>query len=290
MKRSVGRMFINGFIKSVFIVAFLSIAGVVGYQATMHFWQIPGENDAVVAYKEQPEAGNNEDIGNNIDTGSITEASVDDISKNLIFSYDEKTNEINKLVLEIFHCKNKKLTYITIPLRTQLTMSDSLYRKLILIHAEIPQMMKLSSISKYFDEETIFPYSVLMIEDLLDIDISYYTALPKSTYDTIFTEKKAPQKDKENDASIPVESFTDEYIEFIKTLDTEDKISDYIEEIYPTVQSNLDLSQKMNYLESYHKTPISSISFELIKGNDRNSAYEIDSDLAARQLGGLLQE
>ena len=208
------------------------------------------------------------------------EAKVDDISKNLIFCFNDETNKIDKIVLEIFHCKNKQLTYITIPMRTQLTMSDDLYRKMVLVQPDIPQVMQLSAISGYLDSNTVFDYGVLIIQELLGIDISYYTVIPKTIYDTIFTSKELTD-------TLPVETFSDEYMEFLKTIDTTEKLSTYIEELYPTLHSNLSLIDKMNYLESYAETSLSKISFQLIQGNDTNSSYIINRVLLTRQLERL---
>lgn len=283
MRSKAKKIFIKGFLQSFFIVAILLGAGVLGYQTTMHFWK-PAKEEAVVAYKEQavPE--------------SITEASIDDVSKNLIYSYNEDTKEIDKIILEIFHCENKKMTYITIPMRTQFTMSNELYRKLVLVHPAIPQILKLSTMTRYLDSETVFEYGVLIVADLLDIDISYYTAIPKATFDTIFTEgtassevdgKKGGTEERTTEQMVPVEIFTDEYTDFLKSFQTAEELSTYIEEIYPSFQSNLSLLDKMNYLESYCKTPLSNLSFELIEGNDLNHAFIIDNKLVAQQLEKL---
>ena len=284
MKKSVSKMFIHGFVKSIFIVAFLMGAGVLSYKVTMHLWK-PGEEEAVVAYKEKPVPE------------SITKARIDSISKNLIYCYDEDTKEISKMILEIFHCEKKQLTYITIPLRTQLTMSDTLYRELVLIYPEIPQVMKLSSMAKHMDLDKVFEYGVMITEDLLDISISYYTVIPRSTYDTIFVEKNENLIWEEETGTtnseiqvLPVETFDEDYIKFIKTLNDAEKVSTYIENLYPMIQSNLSLHEKMNYLESYCETPINHISFDLIKGEDQNSAYIIDNESASKQLRQLTQE
>jgi hypothetical protein len=274
-------MFIRGFLQSFFIIVILLGAGILGFRLTKHFWELP-EEEAVVAYQEQtvPE--------------SITVATIDDISKNLIYCYDEETNEIVKIVLEVFHCEDKKLTYITIPIRTQVTISDSLYRDLVLVQPAIPQVMQLSYMTKYLDTETVFDYGVLTIEDLLGIDISYYTAIPQTTYDMIFEEKTIIPSESTafgdsatTKETIRVEVFREEYLEFLKTIQTEEELSTYIEEIYPSFQSNFLLSQKMNYLESYCLTPLNSIFFDIIKGNDFNSAYIIDIELVNRQLREL---
>lgn len=283
MGKKILGMFFKGFLQSFFIVALLLGAGVLGYQLTIKNLQEPKE-EAILAYQEEtvPE--------------SITQARIDDVSLNLIYCYNDDTNEITKLLLEIFNCKSKQLTYITIPMRTQITMSDSLYRKMITVNPQIPQVMLLSSMTKYLDSDTIFDYGVLMLDDLLSIDISYYTAIPQSIYDTIFTGKVLADSEsnmadgKINNSSgqnLPTEVFTEDYVSFLKTIKTEEELSTYIESVYSDIRSNLSVHDKMNYLESYRATPMSNISFELISGDNQNSAFLIDKEQSAQRLKEL---
>lgn len=267
MKQNTGKMFAGIFLKSLLIVTLLFGVGFLSYQTVMHFWKAPAA-DAVAIVEEQKE------------TESITVASLDDVSKNLIFCFNEETGEISKILLEIFNCEKKKLYYITIPVRTQYTMSDSLYQKLILVYPAIPQIIKLSNIAKYFDKNTVYDYDVLIIEDLLTVDISYYTAIGQNLYETMFT----TQVPVSGDRTVPKEVFSEDYITFLKTIQTAEELSKYIEDIYSKVQSNLSLLQKMNYFESYCKTPRSNIHFEILQGVDNNSAYTIDIALAVKQI------
>ena len=178
-RQTVKSMFIRGFLQSFFIVAILLTAGIVGYQTTMRLWTIPEKQPEVTVSPEPT-------------PGLITAASVDEVSKNLIFCYDSETGVISKLVLEVFHCERKQLTYLTIPMSTQFTMSDTLYRKLNVIMPSIPQMLRLSAMVRYLDASVIFDYGVLMVEDMLGVKISYYTVLPIELYQSIFEEQSIP--------------------------------------------------------------------------------------------------
>lgn len=298
-KQNAKNMLIKGLLQSFFIVAILLGAGVLGYQTTMKLWMID-KADAIVANEATPTPV------------PITKASIDDISKNLIYCYDEENHEISKLVLEIFHCQNKQLTYITIPMSTQFTMSDTLYKKLILIHPSTPQMLRLSAMTKYIDTETVFDYGVLLVEDLLEIDISYYTVLPKELYDTIFSEQSivagsdaksllageeldAPDTSKDLadsgeqlvDTQVTAEVFTKDYMEFITTIKTAEELSTYIEDVYASLSSNLSVYDKMNYLESYCKTPLSKVTFDRLRGSEMNSGFVIDQNGVRLQLQQL---
>ena len=287
MKKSAGKLLAVGFIKSLFVVLIMFGAGAGSYWAVMHFWDIPvaepEEKDPLQQQKEEP----------------ITKATLDDISKNLIFRVQEDTGEINGILLEVFHCGEKRMQYITIPIRTQYTMSEALYQKLVLVHPTIPQVIKLSNITKYFDKDTVYDYGVLIMEDLLGIDISYYTAIPESIYTTIFETQEITEDNQttsseklsqEQEAGISYEVFSDKYIKFLKSFQTAEDVYNYIAETYPHLQSNLTLNGKMNYLESYCKTPLSRVSFALINGVNKNNAYYIEAALAKQQIESYIAQ
>ncbi|MGB4658810.1 MAG: hypothetical protein WBI07_06515 [Mobilitalea sp.] len=272
MKQRVGKMFLKGFVKSFFIVLILFGVGALTYTVAMNFF---GTSDDYVVIKTEEEAKSE----------PITTASVDGVSKNLIYCYDDDSGKITKIVLEVFHCENRRMTYITIPLRTQYTMSNILYRKLALVQPDIPQVIMLSTLSEYLNSDIVYDYGVLIMEDLLDIEVSYYTAIPMSIYKTIFVEEN--QASEEGVDDLPFERFSNDYLNFLKTMQTQEEISTYIEEVYPNIISNLTVTDKMNYLESYCNTPIDNISFALMEGENKNSAYIIDRALAARQIAEL---
>jgi general stress protein CsbA len=295
-------MFIRGFLQSFFIVAILLAAGIIGYQATMKLWMIEPEQTEVA---EKPEPT----------VVPITEPSVDDVSKNLIFCYDSESHIISKLILEVFHCERKQLTYITIPMSTQFTMTDVLYKKLIAVQPSIPQMIRLSTMIRYLDTSVIFDYGVLMIEDMLDLDISYYTVMPVELYQSIFEERSIPDRinvtdlmsdggskvtdnfekdtaetDEEETADevvVIAEVFNEEYIEDLDTIKSVEEISSYIETLYEKMESNLSVSSKLNYLDSYSMISIDNVSFTRIAGNDSNSGFVVDENKAQQQLQEL---
>ena len=273
VKQSAMKMFVLRFLTS-FIALFLLIGvGVFSYQMVMHFWEVPIETPIRSEIKEQEKE-------------VITPVRLDDISKNLIYCIDDETGEIIKMTLEIYRCSEKKAYYITIPIRTQFTMSNSLYRRLVVISPAIPQVVKLSNITKYFNIETAYEYGCLWIEDLLKIDISFYTAIPEPLYQTMFT--SSTSLNIEEQPLIPIEIFTESYMEYLKSLQTEEALGEYIEETYPKIQSNLSLYQKMFYLESYSGIHVSDITFELIEGMDKNSAYIIDDMKAKLQIAAYI--
>ncbi len=297
--QSAKRMFIRGFLQSFFIVAILLSAGILGYQTTMRLWWIAPQ---VVPMREETAPT----------PIPITVASIDEVSKNLIFSYNPDTHIINRLILEVFHCERKQLTYITIPLSTQFTMSDILYKRLIAVQPSIPQVFRLSTMTRYLSSEQVFDYGVLLLEDMLNIDISYYTVLPIDLFQAVFEEQSitdgitavnildgiadpfAGEQQGNNEDEImqeqqPVvaEVFTRTYMEELEGIRSVEELSTYIENLYDDLISNLAIREKMNYLESYSKTSWEDIHFTRIAGYDRNNGFAMDESRVLQQLQSL---
>lgn len=281
MKRA-GKLFLRGFMKSSLIILFLLIIGIISYQAVTKLFHIPVK-ETLVAFRSDSKQR------------SITEASLDDVSKNLIYCWDEEKGEITKLVLEIFHCGEGKLYYITIPARTQVTLSASLYKKLTLVNPSLPQVMKLSALSSYFPEDTVFHYGVLVLEDVLGLPLSYYTVVPQMLYSTMFISRSMDidgltlddllmHSAGNNYTSGPIEAFSKEYMTHLHTLTTEEALEAYLTQLYEELTSNLTLSDKFNYVDSYRKLSLKDISFEQIPGVDKNSGFYIEFSSAIGQL------
>lgn len=280
MRKSAGKIFAIRFLKSLLFFIFIGIIIVFVYKLVMNVYGDEDERfvEAVTAVRKQT---------------FLTEASIDDVSKHLIYCVDEETGDITKLILEIYDCQRLMLYYITIPIKTQLTLSDSIHRELVLIKPSIPGFLKLSAITGYLPKETVYEYGVLMIEELLKIQISYYTVVPQSIYDTVFETELIGQKANNKQSpenAFPREVFSDVFLEHLRTIETETGLRNYIEELYTKVTSNLSFEDKLNYIESYLSTQGKNIIFEVIAGEDSNSAYTIDEFLVDKQLKAYLGE
>jgi hypothetical protein len=280
MRKSAGKMFATGFLKSLLFLILFTLITVGSYKIVMHFYGVEDfkEIEVIPPVKKQT---------------VITEARIDDVSKHLIYCVDEESGDITGLILEIFNGEDLMLYYVTIPIKSQLTLSDALHRELVLIKPSIPSFLKLSAITGYLPKENVYGYGVLMIEELLDIQISYYTVVPQSIYNTVFeTEaiKRRANNQKKSENTFPREVFLDSFIQHLYTINTESELRNYIEELYSKITSNLSFEDKLNYMEGYLNIPGKNIVFEVIDGVDSNSAYTINESAAAKQLKAYLGE
>ena len=274
-----GKIFLKGLLKSFISIALVLGAAVLSYHAVFRLFHIP-EVEGVSASPIRQQK-------------RITTATIDDVSKHLIFCVGDD-GEVIKLLLEVYHCAQKRMSYFTIPIETRITMSDTLYKELILVNPSVPQIMKLSVITKHFPEETAYEYGVLLVEELLNIRMSYYTIVPLGIYESVF-QTEGPVEDRKEPGSgqvevervYPKEIFSKKFMSKIQEFQTEEDLRIYLEEVYEEIESNLSLDAKMNYVDSYLKLPPGNITFELIAGKKTNSAYVIDRSKAAEQLARI---
>lgn len=277
MRKSAGKIFAIGFLKSLLFFVLIAATSILSYKLVMNSYGI----EDVKTVEIIPPAEENV---------SITEARLDGISKHLIYSVDHETGDISKLLLEIFNSEKHRLYYITIPIKTQLTLSDALHRELVPIKPSIPQFLKLSAITGYFPKETVYEYGALMVEDLLGIQISYYSVVPQAIYETVFETEFIKQKENNTEKIYPREIFSDGFLEFLHTIHTETQLRNYISELYNDINSNLSFVEKLNYMDSYIKVLGIDICFEVIAGKDSNSAFAIDKIAVTKQLSTYLSE
>lgn len=256
------KMFMKGFFKSFFIIAILCIVGFGSYKITMFYYKIEG------VPQNSKANGFIKDI--------VSDATVDEISKNLIFSSDKLSGEVKELVLEIVNTNTNNIDYINISADSQITLSNEMYQRLYESNPEIPQIIKLSQLYKYMEADYIYEYGVLIIEDYLDIDISYYTGMDEDYFSTIFV--------KDEDKIV----FTDEWKDTISIAKSEDDFKEIIKDYYDEVSSNLSMRNKEKYISTYIKVDPELIYFYHIIGEQQLEGYMIDVEASSNMISELI--
>lgn len=263
-KKNAGKIFLQGFLKSFLILLALLATGFIGYKGTNFYYSKfggPGDDKAAQIIKEL-----------------YGEVEVVDIAINLIYCVDGD-NQINAMVLEIFNTNTSNMDYVTIPLKSQFTISNELYQKLCASGCDAPQIMKLSKMDEYFSDETLYEYGVILLEDLLDIDINYYTAVAKDTFKQMFKKKAPPLSYNEEGIVISSDvqwNLKQSYLKEIGALTDESELEDYIREKLKKCKSNLNTKSKLEYGEKYRKVNPSLIYTHSIYGVLENNSFDID--------------
>lgn len=270
-KKSVGQIFIRVFLQSFFIMIILIGVGVASYKLTTYYYKIT----------EKEVSAEDKDAVKDI----VDDVKIDRVSKNLIYHVDSKTGEIKHLILEIFSMDTYNLDYITIPVNTEFAMSNELYQRIYANHSDVPQIVKISNMSEYFSKDTKYSYGALLIEDLLGVDISYYTVLEDTVYNQVFTEDSLSPMDTEKEAERK-QIFTDDFYDEIEQLTDEALIIDYLESFYKKIESNLTIKNKLKYAASYVFVNKDYIHFYIIPGTAKESNFTVSIEEAK----SLLQE
>lgn len=308
MKKNAVVFFFKSLLKSLLVIVSILAVGIISYKVSYEVLSRQMEEGKVkVSQKEI------EDI--------IDVAKTDEISKNLIYVVDEKQS-ITHMMLEIFNTETCNMDYITIPVKTDYTIPAKMYQKLCVVDEEIPQIIRLAKLRKYFadlDDEKAYGYAELIMEKLLGIDISYFTVISDDIYASHYEEKKMTTSYKkatsekssssvESTAGVETESKSsdkgysgsvtmkvtvvgDAYMNQLKAIaGDKEKVVDYIKEQYAQeskVLSNLTVYNKIGYVEAYEKTNVEYYHYWGIPGSFSGDVFTIDEASASVFLKNL---
>lgn len=282
-RKSPFRLFLKGFLQSILIMAVMFAAGFGSYRLTMSYYKAADTDQG-------PKAGAAvKDI--------VSDAQADKISKNLIYSVDEDTKEITHLVLEIFNTYTYNLDYITIPSDTQVTLSNELYERLGAVNEEVPQIISMQELGRYFPAATMYDYGIIILEDLLGIDISYYTVLEQEVYNTVFTSEDRTVVYEEQSESggtgiktmqAQVQVYNETFRQKLMETAGGNNLEDYIKEWYKKLNSNLPEKSKLSYVPDYQNVLTDYIYFHSIYGEDNiDGGFTISAEAGSRFLKEL---
>lgn len=267
MGKQVFRIFMRGFLQTLFVIACMILCATVGFFATRFY------------YNQK----------NKISEKADAAATLDEVSKNLIFVWDDSKNKITGCVLEVFDSKNYDMTYFNISCNSQLTLSADLFQRLYQINPEIPQVLKLSNLCKYFeDEENAYAYGQLILEEYFDIDISYYTTVNKADFEQAFEQKNVSNGINANKGKGYV--LKDSFIKELSKLKGEDELKGYLEDLYDNTISNLDTSDRLSYAKSYIKVNPETIQYLTLpcKKEGKNYVFRLDKAKKILNKHGLM--
>lgn len=246
-KKSVGKLIAVQFIRSFLIVVAMLATGVISYKLTITYYEVMGNDDA---------NGSVLDI-----VGDIT---ADGISRNIIYSVNEKDKKVDAIVIEILNMNTNNLDYITVPANVQISMSAELYKRISSSGIDAPQIIKLSDINSYFTEGASYEYGILILEDYLGIDIGYYTCMETGVFDTCFSKAEGTE----------MYTLTESLIQEASG-NTED-MDGYIKSWGNKMTSDLKIKNRLKYSETYSKVNPELIYYYIMKGNVSGEAYSLD--------------
>lgn len=261
-KNSLFSLFMRRFIKSFLVIIMLLGIGYGSYRISLLYYQ---------TVKPPREAQSN-DLVDKI----VNNVKVDDISKNVIYRVNAKTGKITGIVLEVFNTYTYNLDYITIPVETQYTITNETYQKLCAVNSGSPQIIKLSDLNKYFDVKNRYAYGEIILEDMLSIDLNYYTVMNEKNFDSIFENKQG------------VVVLSDDFLYSVSSIKEKEQLEEKITTLYKKMNSNLSANNKLKYVNSYMNISPDFIYYHSLYGMYDGNIFSIDKKKSADLIQGII--
>lgn len=289
-KNSIWRVFVFGLLKSLIAIGILVGVGAISYNVSFYFLSKSIKKGTEIGASDIEELKQ--------------KAKVDEVAKNLIFVHDDD-NKIVHLALEIFNKKTNNLDYITIPVKTDFQIDRDTYQRLSTINQEIPQVVRICNLRQYFDkDQDAYGYAQILLQNLLGIEVSYYTVIDRETFMSHYAEKPVTisfkKKGESEDGSsstknvkqkMSIVTFSEGYRNQLTDLDgDEEKIADYISAQYERVLSNLSSGQMVGgYVDGYKKINLDYVHFWGIPGSYSGNSFVLAKGPAKQFIASVIE-
>ncbi len=302
MKKNAVLFFFKSLLKSILVIVSILAVGVISYKVSYQY------------LSKQLEAGKL-DVQEKELESILDQAKTDEISKNLIYVVNDK-QMITHMMLEICNTKTNNMDYITIPTNADYTIPAKMYQKLCVVDEEIPQIVRLSKLRRYFsdlEDAEAYGYAELIMEKLLKTDISYFTVISQEIYDLHYQEQKmttqyakvlegsgqsasaspSPSEQAQqynSSVTMKVMVLSDSFTNQLKDIaGDETKIMAYIKDQYNQdgIQSNLTVYNKIGYIESYMKMDSSLYHYWALPGEYNGKLFTVDTASASKFISDI---
>ncbi len=265
--RALKQKFIRVFLKSFISIAIFFVLGFSSYKVTMWYY----ENVAEI----KPDETSLSKYISGIDKDGVAE----EVSKNMILATDEETGRITKILVEIVNQKTGNIDYITVPNNLEFTMSYELYKKLATANPDIPQIVCIKKVHKYFSGENLYQCAQLLLEDVMDISFSYYTIIPNEVFKEMFKTDKATGAQK----------WKDSYKKEMSQLHTKEEYQTFFDKYYEKVTSNLSREKKDIYIETYLEGVPDQIAFSVVSGEKCDEVFVLSVEETNYLINRILE-
>lgn len=193
--------------------------------------------------------------------------------KTLYYIIDDDSKQVEYILLELLNCKTKKIQYITIPTSTKITLSNTLFQTMKETYVSLPQIMKMSMLYQYFENEDAFTYGIEIFQEAFGVHIDYYTIIDAKKYNEIFETNKEG-----------VEVLKDEWLAYLDQNVTRKNMKELMLEFYSIQKTNFDIEQRLSYLETYESLTSSDITFDILQGEQKNEGFLPDLENIKRAI------
>lgn len=193
--------------------------------------------------------------------------------KTLYYVFNDENKQIEHILLELLNCETDKMQYITIPTSTKLTLSNTLFQTMKETYVSVPQIMKLSMLYQYFENQDAFTYGMDIMQEAFGVHIDYYTIIDVKDYNELFETSKEG-----------FEVIKDEYLAYLDQTVTLKNMKEQMLKFYSIQKTNYEIEKRLSYLETYESLKASDITFEMLQGVQKNEAFIPDFENIKRLI------
>ena len=250
------------FLRTVGVMMIFLAVGVASYSLTMLYYTITERSERSKQYSH------------------VIDVRTGPQSVNLIYSYNEKENKVDKIVLEIFDTDTKNLDYVTIPTGTEIETSPVLFSQMMKTSKEVPQIIRLSKINTYFKGDVAYEYGIKVLNEALNSNIGYFTVIPSEKFNDWFTNRGS--------SDTPKYAPSDLLLSKVAKCTSESEMNSLIEDTWSDIISDITCVQKEKYSESFLKVKKELIHVYRVYGNKVKDTYTLDRDKTKKLLDKLM--
>lgn len=255
--KSMLKIILKTFAKTIGIIVLFIAVGVASYYLTMLFYKTTGRVERSTQYEHVIP----------IDVGSE--------SSNLIYSVEKDTKRIKAVVLELFDKETGNLDYVTIPNKTQISLSAKKYQEYQQISSQIPQIVTMCDLNEYFTGDVAYEYGILLLQEELNVDIGYFTAMDSAEFDRRFEKK---------DGAF---TLSQEYLDTVDGNKDEDSMKSFIEKEWDVIISDITLDQKQQYASGLIKVNRNLIYAHRAYATEIKGSATLDASKTKKMIDGI---
>ena len=265
-KKSPFALFVHRFIVATFWMIVMILLGTASYKLTIAYYDRTGGPKTERMLEIVNEYFEDEEVKGQI-------------SKNLILSQNAK-GEIKHIVLEIFNPTTGNMDYVTIPRDTQFAISNELYQKLCKAGSDAPQIIRLEDADQYFSEKVLYGYMVILLEDMLDMDIGYYTVVSKKRFEEVFTEGLTEEGQR-------IYRISQNFLHETSELKDVENLESFLRKEAKDYKSSLSLQGKYKYVSDYLEITEECIYAHVLCGIKKADYFEVNIEEARMMLNNI---
>lgn len=235
-RKSPAGALISGFLKSFCVILLLVITFFISYK---------------ISYYVQEKKGGSYDKVTDKIVHKIADQDQErpELLRNVIYGVEKQSGQIRAAVIEELDTTQDTLVFRTISVTQQLRLSNEFYKKMFTVNEDVPQILPLEDMMKYFQGNAIYEYANNVLDDYTGAKMSCYTTLPMEEFENIFEFRDGCFR------------FTDSMEETCRGMKDSESVREYLYEFYSFASSNFSRSMKCQYIEDYRRLDETQIRF-----------------------------